>query len=350
MAAQSPSPRRRATRLRLYVPFLLLVLLAIGWSVAWFVIRGRVLDGMDSWLAAEAAAGRRWTCPDRGAGGYPFRIELTCSSLSVERADLSGRLGRVLAVAQIYAPSHVIVEAQGPLRLEGRGAALDATWRLLQGSIVFGSGRFQRAALAADAIAVKGDLPPLDRVDVASRRLEVHLRPNPQSATTTDLAVESSGTVASGLDALLGGDETSDVTLLASVTQTDDLPARPSAAELDRWRSAGGRLEVTRAALAKGARRLELKGNLGFDEAHRPLGRIEASALGLEGLLGRLVGDMSVLGGRLLDVLAGGSRGAAAPSEPGRPALKPIPPVRLENGRVFLGPLPIPGLRLPPLY
>jgi hypothetical protein len=30
--------------------------------------------------------------------------------------------------------------------------------------------------------------------------------------------------------------------------------------------------------------------------------------------------------------------------------LKPLPPVRLDGGRVYIGPLALPGIRLEPLY
>ena len=352
MAAESTLPRRRATRLRLYLPFLLLLLAAIGWSVAWFVIRDRVLTGLDDWLSAEAASGRQWNCPDRAAGGYPFRIEITCPALSVQRPDLAASVGRVVAVSQVYAPGHVIVEAQGPVRLEAGGATLDATWRLLQASVVSGAGQFERAALAVDGVTARGVKPGWTPLDLTATRLEIHLRPDPGEATTTDVALDIAGAVVPGLDALVGGDEPADLTLVAAVTRTNDLPARPLAAEIDRWRNAGGRLDIARVAMTKGARRVEAKGSFGIDDARRPQGQIEASAARLEGLAGRLVGDKSVLGASLLGALLGAGARTPPPAspDPNAPALRPVPTVRLEGGRVFLGPLPIPGMRLPALY
>jgi hypothetical protein len=47
-------------------------------------------------------------------------------------------------------------------------------------------------------------------------------------------------------------------------------------------------------------------------------------------------------------MLGGRREGERARSAPG--ALRPLATVRLENGRVLVGPVTIPGLRLAPLY
>jgi hypothetical protein len=68
-----------------------------------------------------------------------------------------------------------------------------------------------------------------------------------------------------------------------------------------------------------------------------------------------LFGAPSGLAGALL---SGGMRQAPTaqvPPAPGqaqatRPALKALPAIRLDGGRVRFGPISIPGIRLPPLY
>ena len=47
----------------------------------------RKADGLDAWLADEAAAGRQWTCADRSVGGYPFRLEVSCRTLTFRRGE-----------------------------------------------------------------------------------------------------------------------------------------------------------------------------------------------------------------------------------------------------------------------
>jgi hypothetical protein len=61
--------------------------------------------------------------------------------------------------------------------------------------------------------------------------------------------------------------------------------------------------------------------------------------------MGNLSGNR--LGGNLLDSLL--AEGARAPSATAR-KLMPLPPLRLDNGRLAVGPFAIPNVRLPALY
>ena len=351
MPAQTRVPRR-ASRLRLYLPFALLALLAIAWSAAWFIVRGRTLAGMDEWVAAEAAAGRQWTCRDRRSGGFPFRVEIACSGLSLDRPDLTAAVGPVVAVAQIYRLGHIIIEARGPLQIASGPTRVNTEWRLLQASVVLASGTFQRLAVAVDDPKVKANSPGIGPLDLSARRLEVHARPDPADRTFGDLAVTVAGSVLPGLDALVGGSEAADLDLVLRVSRLADLPARSIPAELERWRNAGGQIDIQRARMVKGPRRLEAQGRLAIDAAHRPTGEIRGEVAAIEGLLGRFVGDNSGMAGAFLGALLGGGKPAEIrqPTDPNAPRMKPIPPLRIENGRLSVGPLQIPNIRIPALY
>jgi hypothetical protein len=189
---------------------------------------------------------------------------------------------------------------------------------------------------------------------VSGQRLETHLRPTParEAEGAYDWTLRAAGVAVPGLDYLIGGTEPADIDLQLTATQTRDLAAGSPADALERWRQVGGRLEIERLALTKGARRIEGKGQVGLDEAHRPQGRAELAAAGLEGLLGTFIGGRSGATGALLGMLTGRTR-AEVQQPPGRAdgvTLRPLPPLRLEGGRVLLGPLPLPGIRLPTLY
>ena len=86
-----------------------------------------------------------------------------------------------------------------------------------------------------------------------------------------------------GLDTLVGGTEPADIAVVLDVTQVGDLPARPLWSELEHWRQAGGRVDITRASLAKGASRAAAAGTLSIDELHRPSGEINLSSVGIGG-------------------------------------------------------------------
>jgi hypothetical protein len=103
-------------------------------------------------------------------------------------------------------------------------------------------------------------------------------------------------------------------------------------------------------SLAKGDRRLEAKGNLRLDAERRPEGQLTLAGRGLDGLIANLTGQRA---GGLIGALLGQVTGrppaqTAAPA--GVPGLAPLPPLRIENGRLLLGPFAIPNVRIPPLY
>ena len=47
MDQAAPTGNVRRSRFWLYTPFVLLLLLAIAWSIAWFVIRSRTTEALD---------------------------------------------------------------------------------------------------------------------------------------------------------------------------------------------------------------------------------------------------------------------------------------------------------------
>jgi len=59
MDQAAPAGHVRRSRFWLYTPFVLLLLLAIAWSIGWFVIRNRTAEALDGWIAAEARGGRQ---------------------------------------------------------------------------------------------------------------------------------------------------------------------------------------------------------------------------------------------------------------------------------------------------
>jgi hypothetical protein len=351
-----PLPATRRSRVGLFAPFILLGLVVAGWSTAWFLIRDRTRHGIDDWIAGEAAAGRQWTCPNRTVGGFPFRIEVACDSLTLQRPDLSLSLGPVSAVAQVYQPRHLIAYLDGPLRISAGAVEAEGTWRGLQASLHLTSAGLQRASVVAEAPAFRLTGVQAGNFELSTEHLESYLRPNPNRVAERayDWSLQAAKLALPGLDALVGGTEPADLGLDLIATQVVGVPARSAAEELERWRQAGGRLEVPRLTLAKGPRRLEGKGQFGLDEAHRPQGRADLAAAGLGGLLGPFTGNRGGATAALLGALTG-RRADPAPTPPAAEqgtgsGLKPLPPLRIEGGRVQIGALPIPGLRVAPLY
>jgi hypothetical protein len=352
-ADQVGPPEQRRSRFWLFAPFVALALAAVAWSAVWLIIRNRAEAQIDGWMAAEAIAGRQWSCPGRSVGGFPFRVEVTCPSLDLKRGAWTAAIGPFRTVAQIYQPNHVIAELAGPFRATDGRAVVEASWRNLRASFRGAGDRFERVSVTAEAPVVNIDGLPVGAFALRSERLEAHIRPHPRRADegAIEVSAQASNAVAPMLDALVGGGEPATIDLALTATQARDAAMRSVAGDLERWRRAGGKLEVTRLSLVKASRRLEAVGEASLDELHRPAGRFEVSAQGVEGLIGNLTGGrLGGAAGALLGALLGERRRPAPEPSAGEGRLTPLPPLRIENGRISFGPLTIPGVRLSPLY
>jgi hypothetical protein len=102
VSTQDDSPTSR--RWLIVVPTAIVVLLGAAWSGFWYWSSTTAEATMTAWRAREAEAGRVYGCANTSFGGYPFRIEVTCTEPSVDdRATAQSIRARNLsAVAQVW--------------------------------------------------------------------------------------------------------------------------------------------------------------------------------------------------------------------------------------------------------
>src|SRR5438128_1148675 len=123
----STSPRRPPNRFWLYAPFVLLMVVALAWGIAWQVLVRRGFAAMDQRLEGLREAGWQIDWSRRTASGWPFRFEVDFHDLK-----LIGPLGRgvssplVRSEAYVYdlrkwiafAPGEITLQRpDGPVRL-----------------------------------------------------------------------------------------------------------------------------------------------------------------------------------------------------------------------------------------
>lgn len=328
-------PSRRVSRIGLYLPTLLLLALMIGWSGFWIYSSRIAGQALADWRAAEQARGRVWSCENESIGGFPFRIELTCAKVALERAGAQGAqrvsVGGLTALAQIYAPKLILADLVAPLRDETSGATL--SWTGMRASIRLADG-LERVSLAGRGLAWSAG-PAQGEAETA----ELHLRPDPQRAAddaAVDFALRLDKARLPALDALLASTEKVSAEASGLVTQTalfGRMPGLPQT--LEAWRMGGGSLSFNDFRLTNGTTELAGKGQLNLDEQRRPAGQFSVSAKGVGPLLARFgAGGIGQIAGSLL----GGRDGA------------PVQwPLRVQDGRISLGPLRTPPV-LAPLY
>ena len=342
----------RSSRFWLYAPFVLIALVAAGWTGFWFVVRGRVIDAVDTALAKEAGLGRSWTCTDRTVTGFPFRVELRCGALALASARwgeaMRVQTGPAVAVGQIYTPNLVIAQITGPLQATlPEGRKLDLGWTRLEASLTHHGGDPERISLVLAEPSASLTAPGLSPESWRANALELHLRRNPTRPAAdqaVDLAIAAKGSVMPALDALLGTSEPGDVDIQATLTQAEAFRIGLNPDALEAWRNASGQIEVTRLVSVKGPARIEATGQFLIDQTHRPAGQLQASLAGIRQIAGIPVGGIAAgLGG-----LLGGRLSAQLPGV--APGLTALPPIVLREGRVYLGPIRLPLQPLPALY
>lgn len=351
-ALPPPKTPPRRSRLGLFLPVAFLVVLLAGWSAFWFVARARVHDAITIWLAQEVEQQRHWTCPDRTLSGFPFRFEVRCTDLhftgTTPAGTVTGTVAQFLAVAQVYKPNHVIVEARGPLVADQEGGErMTLDWRAFDASAVFTGNRLDRfSVVVAEPTVQVGDSAGSSVEVLRARSWQSHVRIDPERPADDhvyDVALTLQDAQIPALDTFLGTQDTTTLAFQGAITEAAPFTAKSPSVEFERWRVAGGRLEIDEFSAVKGEQRLQARGQFSLDDLHRPQGRVEASVAGLEDLLARLglgsrgnliIGGLAILGG-------GGAQTTPA-------GLTPLPPVVLRDGQVLVGPLRVGNVE--PLY
>ncbi len=345
----APLPDQKPSRKLLYIPFILFGIIAVLWSGGWFFAKGRAEEGMDRFFAQQKLAGRIFACPDRQISGFPFRFAVFCGKPAYEQTMPDGRvikgsLEAFTAYARIYAPTHLIAEAKGPLRLVNQdGTGLTVTWASLEASYQGTLSALSEVSVQARAVA----MTPVNSTESlgAIEKIEAHIRSVPDKPEGNyALAVLAEGAQIPELNAYLETPDAARLELQASADKLTQIDRRDVRVTLENWRKAGGRANIALFKLAKGRLVIDAKGDVGLDDERRPQGRIDTAIAGAEQLLAKLGGRRQ--GGGVGGVL-GGLLGGNRQQQPARSISIPLP-LRLENGRALLGPFPLAQLK--PLY
>ncbi len=175
-------PVRRSSTRRYVVLLVLVVALIGGWSAFWYVAAGKAQTALEGWRAREAKAGRLYECGKESVGGYPFRFEFRCRNATAlfqnSRPPIEAKVGGVLVVSQVYQPTLLISEFEGPLTISspGKPPELTMNWELFQSSV-------RGTPAAPERVSLVFDKPALDAVNgsaphplLRAEHLELHGR------------------------------------------------------------------------------------------------------------------------------------------------------------------------------
>lgn len=357
----SPNPStapRPASRVLIGV-VMLVILLAIGWSAVWVYAANRAEREIDAWVAREARLGRIWNCGERSLAGFPFRFELRCHAPSLEtRGGDPVRISAVSAqaVAQIWAPNHIVAEFTPPARVEdvATGKVYGGTWSLLQLSGIGDlSGQPQRFSIQAhdpkvqDAAALAAAPGTEARPLLSAKLFEFHARRTAAAAGGLDGVDYASG-LSGGESALLtalGIAGPVELSLQGNISAAADLRPMPVAERLRAWAAAGGVARLDRFVMTTPETAITADGTGSLTPQGRLNGNLTLGFAGLNELTQRL-DRAGVIPSNLAPVIGALALVGKSTTVDGRKGVSFA--LGFKDGTLRLGPVPVGAV--PPLF
>ncbi|CAN5368782.1 DUF2125 domain-containing protein [soil metagenome] len=270
----------RRTRLWLFAPATLLLVMLIASSAGWLWVRGRLVSEMDA--RADALRGAGWTVAwsDRTLSGFPFRLKIELAGLRVKAPGEHGwgaEAPRLEAQAYVALPTHwVFVAPLGITILRPVGGPLQITGSGLCASTAGMSRSPWRIVVEGEDLvfAIPAGAKPFSFT--AMKRFEFALKPADETGGDAAVLLQVEGAKAEPASVVtrLTGD--APVTLAATGRLTHLAQAHGGWSDAVRaWSAAGGALQVERVSGAGGRVKLDAVGGmLGVDAQGRLKGAI----------------------------------------------------------------------------
>jgi hypothetical protein len=329
---------RRSTRLGLAVAIVVLFLLGGVYTAFWFVVAGRIEDGIGQAGPALRAQNVDLSWQSVHVGGYPlaFRIELGAARLRNAADAKAGevRLPQLSASAWPWNfRTWKLSAADGLTALAG---AVDLPVAKLTAQALTGS-----VTIAGDnAVAIRLNLDkPLVESDVRVAAKDAEVRLNlpahpPQSHTEPafHIALDAHDLTLPTVPAPLHNPLDQ---LSFGATLMGPLPAGPPSRAAAAWRDAGGTLELDQFRLRWGDLAINGSGTVALDSDLQPIGGFSGGIEGYDALMNALVtaGRMRASDARLARL---GLAMLAKAGPDGRPEISTS--FTIQNGEMYLGP------------
>ena len=107
---------------RMFLPLAIVLVLALLWTIYWFVASGMARNRLAEERANWTSKGLALTCTQEAWGGYPFHFEFSCTSPVVTLADKAElKSAHLLLIALAYAPWQIAALIDGPTTLMAAG-------------------------------------------------------------------------------------------------------------------------------------------------------------------------------------------------------------------------------------
>lgn len=254
MTLHDSLPPRKHSRRGLYIPFLLLALLIVAWSAAWFWLRGEAEQRMDAGTLALRQAGYTVSWQERRISGYPFRLDADFVNFVIAEPSGWGVAATSLkAEAYIYALNHWVAYAPyGVILNRPIGGRVGIGGKALRASIADIDKDVPRIAVEGAGLtftrAQDAQPYPLQSAD----HLDFALRPGPDDQGAVLLKVDGARMQLPGLLSRVADGQPVDIDLEVILSKMSAFAGPNWRAMARNWAAGGGTAQVRKASLTAG--------------------------------------------------------------------------------------------------
>jgi len=275
-AALSRKPRRRG----LLAPFVILAIVAIGWSIGWLWLRGQAEQRMDATAASLKSRGYDLSWETRTFTGYPFRMDVRLVNARVaEPSGWAVRAPELNGEANAYDIGHwVIVAPRGVVMTRPINGDVEITGQALRASFA-GFDKYpprisvEGANLIFTPVAGAAPFPLL-----STAGLQLHVRPGPDDQGAIFFEAKGAKARFTGLMGRIAADRTADLIWDSKVGRISALHGASWSDAVRDWSDAGGTLTVQQGKLNAGEALLEAKsGALTVDDGGHLQGALDVT-------------------------------------------------------------------------
>jgi hypothetical protein len=254
MSVPDPEAPRKPSRLGLYLPIGLLVLLMVAWSGFWVFARGQAYSRMDAAVASLTKAGYRIGWGGREIGGYPFRMDVTLTDFEVrEPSGWALRAPKMEAEAFAYSPTHWIVAApQGLTFVRPEAGPVTVTGKLIRAALFDFSRRPPSFDFEGVGLTFQPDAGAQPFSLSAADRVEFHLRAGPDDQGGVFFSVDKGKARLAGLFARIAGDRPISITWNSTLSKMSAFDGDTWPEAVQHWVGAGGQMTVRNAGVTAG--------------------------------------------------------------------------------------------------
>lgn len=254
MSVPDPAPARKPRRLGLYLPFVLLLILAIGWSGLWIWAKSQAQSRMDAAVTGLARAGYQIAWKERDIGGYPFRMDVTLTDAVVR--DPSGwalEAPTLEAEAYLQSLGHWVLAApKGITFVRPEAGPVTVTGKAIRAALFDFTKDPPSFDFEGDGLTFEPGAGAQPFALSAADKVEFHLRAGPDDQGGVFFSVDKGKARLSGLMGRIAGQGPVSIVWNSTLSKMSAFSGNDWASAVRNWSDAGGEMTVRQAGITAG--------------------------------------------------------------------------------------------------